>query len=309
MYRPSHHESQWASNVRVWGSNQTLLLEYCRHLAPYLPDIRRLTDARAKLMASIGHPHIGAAEMQLFSYLVYTYRCGRHTLHSRVPIEPLLGSLRHPLVFCGEPRRKGQYFYSKEYMLLASAYTAPHSVPQPQQRGAPQRAYIFDLGASLYTSGAGGASQKWFVDTLTDRGFEIDGYYGWEATPHSREDVMRDVPAWLQQRYHYHNLPAPYGVVEPGNPLNIIKQVATQGDYVLLKIDIDDTPLELEFIRQVMSDPQVAALVDELFFEHHVNFKPMQPDWHTANEIQQLSDSYEIFTRLRQLGIRAHSWV
>lgn len=93
------------------------------------------------------------------------------------------------------------------------------------------------------------------------------------------------------------------------NPLEILRRIATPEDFVVLKLDIDTYPVEMAFIEQILSDDGLASLVDELFFEHHVTFEPLMPDWKkTAQPDASLEDSYEIFTRLRHMGIRAHGW-
>ena len=53
------------------------------------------------------------------------------------------------------------------------------------------------------------------------------------------------------------------------------------------------------FIRQLLNDTLAMSLVDEFFFEHHVNFQPMYPHWGTTAEIMHLGDSYDIFVKVR----------
>jgi hypothetical protein len=64
-------------------------------------------------------------------------------------------------------------------------------------------------------------------------------------------------------------------------------------------------------IDQVLADSEVRSRVDELYWEHEVHTSPMiHQGWGAhgwPNET--LAQSYELFTRLRELGIRAHSWV
>jgi hypothetical protein len=56
--------------------------------------------------------------------------------------------------------------------------------------------------------------------------------------------------------------------------------------------------------------PDVAARVDELYFEHHVTLPEMTGYWGaSAAADEDLRTSVELFTRLRQLGISEHSWV
>jgi hypothetical protein len=82
-------------------------------------------------------------------------------------------------------------------------------------------------------------------------------------------------------------------------------------DYVVLKLDIDTPAIELVLIDQVLADSEVRSRVDELYWEHEVHTSPMiHQGWGAhgwPNET--LAQSYELFTRLRELGIRAHSWV
>ena len=61
-------------------------------------------------------------------------------------------------------------------------------------------------------------------------------------------------------------------------------------------------------------DSELASLIDELYYEHHVRGSPMWPVWQSTFGSgplpnQTLADSFAIFGRLRELGIRAHSWV
>ena len=60
-----------------------------------------------------------------------------------------------------------------------------------------------------------------------------------------------------------------------------------------------------------VADRKLASLVDEIYYEHHVRGTPL---WHCCwkqNTVTShtLVHSYEVFGKLRELGIRAHSWV
>ncbi len=48
--------------------------------------------------------------------------------------------------------------------------------------------------------------------------------------------------------------------------------------------------------------------MDELYWEHHVNFLPLSDLWNTGGLTKYMNDSIPAFARLRQAGIRAHSW-
>jgi hypothetical protein len=57
-----------------------------------------------------------------------------------------------------------------------------------------------------------------------------------------------------------------------------------------------------------IGSPDILALVDEFFWEHHVDFEPMNRAWHLAGYCRNMNDSLNMFSALRRAGIRAHSW-
>jgi hypothetical protein len=75
---------------------------------------------------------------------------------------------------------------------------------------------------------------------------------------------------------------------------------------VIIKLDIDTPILENELLNQILNDPSISSLIDEMFFEMHVGVNEMRLYW--GNQPGELKDTYVIFTKLRQLGIRMHSW-
>jgi hypothetical protein len=158
----------------------------------------------------------------------------------------------------------------------------------------------------MYNSGAGGPSQSWFVETYETT---WDGIYAWEAAAYSPSDVWANIPSHIKPIYHWYNIPVSSMVGHPDNALEYIKAIAKPDDYVLLKIDIDNSPVEEALIHQLLDSKELLGLVDELYFEHHVNTAPMHKYWGTANSLVTLEDTYTIFTRLRNSGILAHSWV
>ena len=86
----------------------------------------------------------------IFSFHEVSDACtGR--LQTRTPIKPLVGMLRHPYAHCSEAKGY-HYVLNKSYLLPVAR----------QAEAGKGRAYLFDLGASLYSQGLGGASQKLF---------------------------------------------------------------------------------------------------------------------------------------------------
>ena len=174
--------------------------------------------------------------------------------------------------------------------------------------------YLFDAGASTYDTGAGGASQSWFVDTYRARGIEFDRIFGWEAAvtdPRTQWDV---VPADIKRKTSWYNIPATTGIGDADNPLTFVKELAKAEDFVVFKLDIDAPLIEIELIKQILADDVLKSLIDEFYFEHHVTGSIMQ--WHgwgdlrdTNTPLGDIVHSYDIFKTLRESGIRAHSWV
>ena len=231
----------------------------------------------------------------IFSYFTFKNNCTGETLTDF--IEPLAGLTRSPL-YCllGE-----EYLVSKDYLVVS--WNVSKKVRPPA------KAFFFDLGASLYNSGNGGASQSWFEEMYTERGVEWDGIFAWEATPQDPAMVWSQIPQHLKPVYHWFNIPVNSNPEHPDNALDYIRATALPQDFVVLKLDIDNTPVEEMLVQQIMDDPWLLGLIDEFYFEHHVNTQPMNNHWGTQGASQTLADSYTIFTTLRSKGVIAHSWV
>jgi hypothetical protein len=113
---------------------------------------------------------------KVFSYMEYKQICDNKEKEvMQIPIEPLVGFLRHPLHHCF-PKNFGlhsNYRVNKDYMIQ------PFSPEIYPTGGSDRRNYFFDLGASFYTSGLGGASQQWFFETYRSRGITFDRILAW----------------------------------------------------------------------------------------------------------------------------------
>lgn len=176
------------------------------------------------------------------------------------------------------------------------------------------RKWLFDAGASTYDTGAGGASQSWFVDTYRERGFEFDRIIGWEAAQTDPREQWSTIPADIKRKTSWYNIPATAGIGDADNPLTFIKALTKPEDYVVFKLDIDAPAIEIAPVQQIIHDPQLIALIDEFYFEHHVTGSPMQWDgWGNLSKneapLSDIQDSYELFSLFRSKGVRAHSWV
>jgi hypothetical protein len=68
-----------------------------------------------------------------------------------------------------------------------------------------------------------------------------------------------------------YNIPATADPESEANPWNILRKIATPKDYVVVKLDIDNTLVEEQFIAQLRASSDLHNLIDEFYFEHHVN--------------------------------------
>lgn len=174
-----------------------------------------------------------------------------------------------------------------------------------------RRSFFFDLGASTYSAGMGGASQQWFVDGYTRRGIKFDRILAWEATLMFPSTVFEGMPAEVLDSVSYFNIPAETEPEATNNPLRILAEITNPEDFVVIKIDIDNSEVESSFLSQILSDRQISSRIDELYYEHHVTYSPVQ--WYfwkwSVDTGATLIESHKNFTALRQLGIRAHPWV
>jgi hypothetical protein len=242
---------------------------------------------------------------EVVSFFAIVDACSKRTTSFR-PIEPLVGFLRHPEAHCPQfPGSKPwvRNVISKDYLIPAW-----HAEAWPHGR---TRALFFDLGASLYHTGNGGASMSWFVSQYRVRGIQFDRIFAWEVKSYTDATIYATMPAPIVDRISYYNLPANTTPGEKHNPWRTLRAVAAQADFVVVKIDIDNTPIEEALLEQLLSDRSLSVLVDELYFEHHVLNTPM---WHYGWKGGTVTNhtivhSYNLFSQLRALGIRAHSWV
>ncbi|CAF2528213.1 unnamed protein product [Rotaria sp. Silwood2] len=263
-------------------------------------------------------------------------------------IEPLIGLLRDPLTICTRINSlpasvyQGSQVQSKRFLLLSVA--APfyiHSSPQNRnsleinvqsnkhntnllpwmyQRsklnlldkeldldGINGQNILIDLGSSYFGNWGGdsnAAAGRWFYEQYKRFGVKFDRIVAYEYAPLDAKAAWNQLPDDVFPVYTLINV----GCAATGkfNPWVMLKAIARPHDHVVIKLDIDTPAIEIPLINQLLNDSSIHSLVDELFFEHHINVKAMQAYW--GRPPGTLKDSYVLFTKLRQLGIRMHSW-
>lgn len=217
--------------------------------------------------------HLDEWNSEILSYFVITDSSTGKEL-AKLPIEPLVSFLRHPKHLCIDNQHEGgQFWVNKDYMyplMLSEVYPVVERTPRYAQK------YFFDLGASLYSSGFGGASQEWFVETYRARGINFDRILAWEVDLQEPAKIFNAIPLKMFGRTSYYNIPASPVANVKENALTVMKQICHVDDFVVIKIDIDNPEVESAMIDEILSDVNVSSLIDELFYEHHVSHSPME---------------------------------
>jgi len=120
----------------------------------------------------------------------------------------------------------------------------------------------------------------------------------------------------------------------PRHPWSLLSLLAKPADLVVAKLDIDNSPLELSLVNQLLANASISGLVDVLLWEQHwasatrasrvgcTTRKEVCVHPHgfhigsrkdrrmRRNPTVALSEVYRNFVRLREeLGILAHAWV
>jgi hypothetical protein len=310
QYHPSAWESEWRS-----GHALEVTKNHSRHwslgcsLMEGQPDTIRAWLDYAKLRRPTRTqktpPSPLADWKHALSFHVVLDACTNHTL-ALIPIEPLVGFLRNPYTHCFQAGRNAHWALQRD-----KNYLIPSWRQDVWPRDGSASALLFDLGASLYNKGPGGASTSWFVDEYRARGIRFDRIFAWEAKPHDDTEIFAPVPNSVADRMSYYNVPVDSRVGAKHNPWRTLRAVATPRDFVVVKIDIDNSTVEEPLAQQLLADAALAGLVDELYFEHHVLHTPMWRYGWSVNTVttHTLVDSYALFGQLREMGIRAHSWV
>ena len=91
--------------------------------------------------------------------------------------------------------------------------------------------------------------------------------------------------------------------------MHVLKTIAQPEDYVIFKLDIDNTPIEEAIVESLLADPLALALIDDFYWEHHVNQIDMNPIWGTTHGLSNsIKDSIVYLRKFRDKGVRAHSW-
>jgi len=315
-YESSPWEIEWLQNIEKWHNIECSILTTGNHserayLAVRWAQLRNrlfLVNAERKSDSS------NFTENDVFSRMYY--HCGEHKMFEY--IESLVGIIRDPLTMCngfhGVFNEGESGVQAKRWLLME-----PAGIVEDQHYSKTRcvftsnickRNLLFDLGASTYSGWGGDTSavgSKWFVERFQSFNMTFDHIYAFEFTQKSPSDIFKDIPINILTRYSYFNVPVESQPESVWNVWNFVKEVATEDDHVIVKLDIDSPGIEHNFIDQLKTSQSLQMLVDELFFEDHVDTITMHRYWGSGMK-RLLKDTYNDFLFMRRNGIRAHSW-
>uniref|UniRef100_A0A6U7U943 Uncharacterized protein n=1 Tax=Eutreptiella gymnastica TaxID=73025 RepID=A0A6U7U943_9EUGL len=201
-------------------------------------------------------------------------------------------------------------------LLQTDVHTSYLIFAPPPLRYEQGRNYFFDFGSTSFAyEGRKDSLARQLQRFKKYSHVDFDDIFCWEAKINTRpSNYWAEVPPHLIPKMHFYNVPIQSDLDSAMSAVRIIQQVATKRDYVVVKLDIDNNPVETAIMDQVLHSAHLLSLIDELFWEHHVKGSPSQwHHWgdlaHLKGDYANLTSSYKAFLALRQAGIRAHSWV
>lgn len=250
------------------------------------------------------------------------------TPHHQRAIEPLHGIARHPNAKVGCASTSGERDRSKLFDLT---YLVLHNDCGHQVQGAAKPTVrLFDMGASqgffnisggipaaVHDGGAFTPSLPLLYRLYQDRCLEPDAIYCWEMSKRvTSAEWWGSAPASLRAKTRFFEVPVVEGELDEAlagkpNPSSFLQMLAFTSrpeDFVVVKLDIDTPAIEQTIIAVLSQRPDLAALVDELFFEYHFDFDGMNFGW-GSNVQGDVDTALGTMFRLRSLGIRAHFWI
>ena len=323
-YVASSWETFWISDIDRLQSKVCQTLGQSDQLNKSIQTLAKVIDFQKRIFNG-SSPSV--RDEELFSKMFYRYECSKPSSSNRIVsqyIEPLIGLLRDPLTICehanvpaelqvnGDAAIQSKRFFllgpSAPYANFQGNAAIPTIAPWLHKPGAQK--ILVDLGSSLFNGGDNPNTPtsllgaRWFYEYFRSKSLQFDRIVAFEFVQHPPSKYWSQIPDDIIGKMTFINV----GVESSGkfNPWNVLKSIASVTDYVVVKLDIDTPALENALIQQIVNDSSISSLIDEMFFEMHVTVNEMIRYW--GSQPGTLKDSYVLFTKLRQLGIRMHSW-
>lgn len=314
QYHPSDIEKYWKDNSILFRNKECDTLAIVENLQISIDLVRASLLLKTKQFKDFDEKNY----IMYFSLFEYYYICDGNYIKSRFDIiEPLYGILRDPLTICNYGNKIPSdliKFPSDESGLQSKRIFLPKIISWEYgniEKFNFKKKILIDIGASTFTNWNNDPTvvgSKWINDKYLHFDFTFDSIICFEQTPHDPNNIFKNVPANILHKYVYYNMGVEKDKNSLWNPWNFIMDIANPEDFVVVKLDIDNSEIEDELVLQIITNTNISDRIDEFYYEHHVNLSPMNYYWKLYNHGVYLSDSYDIFTKLRMKGINAHSW-
>lgn len=312
QYRPSKIEQEWYEKRWVYERTPS---EICKDLGYHTEKMRSWIS----FLDHGDHDNGDDFDSDVFSQLVFEDKNGNE--HRKI-IEPLIGHFRHPFALPNcKPEGNAVRTQDRSYIAFGGASRVDDSFY-------PGKRYLFDLGTAAFWT-----SLQYFISRYSGLGIEFDSIWAWEAErmPNYWDYVPHDV----QGKLHFYNQAISSDLTSPSHPLKILKTVYQPGDFVVrwtavivglyaycqlillqlytssflvqvLKLDIDNTPLEMSIMDEVERDDALRNMISDFMFELHYNSADMQVHFGSPN--MSYAEALMTLRRFRELGVPLHYW-
>ena len=102
----------------------------------------------------------------------------------------------------------------------------------------------------------------------------------------------------------------PKGTHPAASFLKILKDVAkaSKEDFVVVKVNMNTSASDLTIVEAIAERPEIAALIDELYFEYHFYYDGHNFGWDDGVH-GDVDTAMGLMHRLRALGVRSHFWI
>ena len=226
---------------------------------------------------------------KVWSFYKYQDMCSVKRKLVFVPIEPVVGLLRNPHAAPCNNGKLALDVQDRNFLKLA---------PTTLTDDFAGRKLLFDLG----TGQSFQSSLLWFVQSYATRSIVFDEIWSWEAEEVGSHQYWESVPAEHVSKLHFYNTYAS-DETGPAAPLGIIQRHFRPGDFIVVKLDIDNEVLESSIITKILD---IRHMIGELYFEKHFDAPEMRPYFGELNTTYE--ETLTLFNQYRKLGIRLHYW-
>lgn len=222
----------------------------------------------------------------------FTVRDKRRWMSYAARLEPVYSSVRN-------------WMYTESFNLIDFGPYFPlvafPEVRQQLMRETKGRRVLVDVGANGFF-----ASPKYLLDSYAPFLPFTDAIMV-EPEPH----FSASVPKIYSKKYNITHLPiyAEVATNSSTDMLRLLPTLVTKDDFVVLKFDVDPNrfaqgpTMEWGFLFEIMQNPEVVQLVDEVYIELHYHFPLLYWQHYHSNW-----EALDTFRYLRNHGAIVHSW-